>query len=167
VTEHSHEVIRNGISQRLRSYFHPERELPPRISALVTLLDHRDAGATVAVTQAPGPQSKRTSLGCPTPGEELNAYLDKLIKRLPDWFSRLVIWLRDPKRVYARVIVSVLLMAGGILSFLPVLGVWMLPLGLIIISQDLQFMQGPLVRTIKWVENKYVALRDRVKRRRT
>ena len=112
-------------------------------------------------------ESKRTSLSAPAPSQELNAYFDKLARRLPNWLSRLAIWLRDPKRVYARVIVSVLLIAGSILSFLPILGVWMLPLGLIIISQDLQFMQGPLVRTIKWVESKYVASRDWVRRRKT
>ena len=32
-------------------------------------------------------------------------------------------------------------MLGGIFSFLPLLGVWMLPLGLLLIAQDVPFLQ--------------------------
>ena len=41
---------------------------------------------------------------------------------------------------------------GGFFSFLPILGVWMLPLGLMLIAQDLPFLQKPLVKAFKWVE---------------
>ena len=45
--------------------------------------------------------------------------------------------------------------AGGVFSFLPVLGIWMLPLGLLLLAIDLVFLQGPvnlaIVRgTRKW-----------------
>jgi len=35
-----------------------------------------------------------------------------------------------------RIIVGSLLIAGGILGFLPILGFWMIPLGLFMLSQD-------------------------------
>jgi UPF0716 family protein affecting phage T7 exclusion len=56
-----------------------------------------------------------------------------------------------PKHPGLRIAVGVLLVVGGILGFLPVLGFWMIPLGLIILSVDL-----PLVRRwrrrieVKW-----------------
>ena len=55
--------------------------------------------------------------------------------------------------------VSLVLVVGGLFSFLPVLGLWMLPLGLIIISQDLTFLQRPLLHLIRWTEHQYRNLR--------
>jgi hypothetical protein len=55
-----------------------------------------------------------------------------------------------------RVPVAMLLIAGGIFSFLPVLGLWMLPLGLILIAQDLTFLQKPMARMLGWIERKWL-----------
>ncbi|MDD9909977.1 MAG: hypothetical protein OXR62_09820 [Ahrensia sp.] len=41
-----------------------------------------------------------------------------------------------PKNRAARLIVGVLLIFGGALGFLPILGFWMIPLGLVVLSQD-------------------------------
>lgn len=41
-----------------------------------------------------------------------------------------------PKSRLGRIIVGVLLCIGGILGFLPVVGFWMLPLGLFVLSVD-------------------------------
>lgn len=89
---------------------------------------------------------------------ELNRYLDRLGACLPDWLCRTVRWLRQPDRRVARILVSSLLVVGGLFAFLPVLGLWMLPLGLIIISQDLTFLQRPLVRVFKWTEHRFRGL---------
>jgi hypothetical protein len=83
---------------------------------------------------------------------ELNLYLDSIGRCLPAWFCRSIIWLRRPSRVLVRVAVALLLMVGGVLSFLPVLGLWMLPLGLVLLSQDLPFLQRPLLRVFRWVD---------------
>ncbi|MBP0614282.1 hypothetical protein J6595_01600 [Jiella sp. KSK16Y-1] len=40
-----------------------------------------------------------------------------------------------------RIVLGVALLAGGILGFLPILGFWMVPLGLLVLSVD-----SPLVR---------------------
>jgi hypothetical protein len=64
-------------------------------------------------------------------------------------------WLRKPSSFSARLIAALLLVLGGFFSFLPILGVWMLPLGLMLIAQDLPFLQKPLVKTFKWMEAKW------------
>lgn len=46
-----------------------------------------------------------------------------------------------PASRIGRVIVGVLLIVGGILGFLPVLGFWMIPLGLIFLSVDFPFVR--------------------------
>jgi hypothetical protein len=40
--------------------------------------------------------------------------------------------------------VAILLVIGGLLSFLPVLGIWMLPLGLLLLAVDLPVLRGPI-----------------------
>ena len=40
--------------------------------------------------------------------------------------------------------VALVLIFGGLLSFLPVLGVWMLPLGLLLLAVDLPVLRGPI-----------------------
>ncbi|MGN6549349.1 MAG: hypothetical protein ACTHJ3_05605 [Pararhizobium sp.] len=46
-----------------------------------------------------------------------------------------------PRSRMARIAIGGLLVLGGVFSFLPILGIWMLPLGLLVLSQDV-----PLVR---------------------
>jgi purine-cytosine permease-like protein len=46
-----------------------------------------------------------------------------------------------PRSRIVRVIIGISLILGGLLGFLPVLGFWMVPLGLLILSVDL-----PIVR---------------------
>ena len=51
---------------------------------------------------------------------------------------------RIPNSRIGRIIVGVLLCIGGILGFLPVLGFWMFPLGLFVLSVDF-----PVVRRFR------------------
>jgi hypothetical protein len=46
-----------------------------------------------------------------------------------------------PKARWARIAIGILLILGGIAGFLPILGFWMIPLGLLVLSIDL-----PIVR---------------------
>jgi hypothetical protein len=39
---------------------------------------------------------------------------------------------------------ALILIAGGLFSFLPVLGIWMLPLGLLLLAVDLPILRGPI-----------------------
>jgi len=42
---------------------------------------------------------------------------------------------------WVRVVCGVLLLIGGMLGFLPVLGFWMIPLGLLVLSYDLAIVR--------------------------
>jgi len=48
---------------------------------------------------------------------------------------------RLPQSRAARLGLGGLFIVGGVFSFLPILGVWMLPIGLLILSQDLPFVR--------------------------
>ena len=61
---------------------------------------------------------------------------------------------------WVRLSVGILLVLGGILGFLPVLGFWMIPLGLLILSYDL-----PMVR--RWRRKFEVTVLRRWRQRRS
>lgn len=95
---------------------------------------------------------------------ELDRYFQRIEQHLPASLCRFFHWLRQPSSIIVRIFVSLLLIIGGIFSFLPILGLWMLPLGLIIIAQDLPFLQAPLVRVFRWIEVKWENWQQRRKR---
>ena len=91
---------------------------------------------------------------------ELEQYVDAICSHLPAWACRTLVWLRKPSRWAVRIVAALLLVLGGLLAFLPVLGLWMLPLGLIVISQDLPFLQRPLLRAFRWADHRSRAWRQ-------
>ncbi|MCP3395361.1 hypothetical protein NLM27_42305 [Bradyrhizobium sp. CCGB12] len=91
--------------------------------------------------------------------EELNRYFEMIHRRLPIRVSEGIRWLRKPSSFPARLIAALLLIIGGIFSFLPILGVWMLPLGLLFIAQDVPILQKPLVKALAWAETKWERLK--------
>ena len=59
-------------------------------------------------------------------------------------------WLRQPSSRWVRIPAALLLILGGIFSFLPVFGLWMLPLGVLLIAQDIPFLRRPTARALAW-----------------
>jgi hypothetical protein len=86
---------------------------------------------------------------------ELNRYFEMIDRRVPISISQFIRWLRMPSSFAIRLVIAILLILGGIFSFLPVLGLWMLPLGLLLIAQDVPLLQEPLVAAFAWVEAKW------------
>jgi membrane-bound ClpP family serine protease len=86
--------------------------------------------------------------------EDLNAELSRLAKQLPDWAGRLVEWLRGPSSAFVRIPLAIVLIVGGLVGFLPILGFWMIPLGLALLAQDVPFLQRPMARLLGWVADK-------------
>lgn len=78
----------------------------------------------------------------------LNRQFDRLQRRVPNFAARMLERIRRPEARWVRIPLGLLLILGGIFSFLPVLGIWMLPLGLLLLALDLVFLQGPVNSTI-------------------
>jgi hypothetical protein len=87
---------------------------------------------------------------------ELDRHFAWFEERLPAGPAKFVGWLRKPSSRYARIPLAILLIVGGILSFLPILGLWMLPLGLLLFAQDVPFLQKPMARMLGWIERKWI-----------
>jgi 4-alpha-glucanotransferase len=86
--------------------------------------------------------------------EKLDEIVDKYSDKMPRFIRRFVLWLRRPELRWVRLIVGVLFVLLGCVGFLPVLGFWMVPLGLILLAQDIQFLQRPILSAILWAEDK-------------
>ncbi|MDX3925429.1 MAG: hypothetical protein QHC90_06405 [Shinella sp.] len=57
---------------------------------------------------------------------------------------------RLPESRLWRVLIAVLLILGGLLGFLPVLGFWMIPLGLLVLSHDSAVVRRQRRRLAVW-----------------
>jgi hypothetical protein len=74
--------------------------------------------------------------------------LDRAERALPGLLSDWIRHLRRPSASWIRVPLGILLVVGGLLGFLPVLGFWMLPLGLALLSLDVAMLRRPTARAI-------------------
>lgn len=67
-----------------------------------------------------------------------------------------------PSNVFLRVALGLLAVFGGFLGFLPILGFWMLPLGLLILSIDFppirRFRRRATVKIVGWLKRRYPRL---------
>jgi uncharacterized RDD family membrane protein YckC len=88
---------------------------------------------------------------------DFHALLHRFEERLPDWMARKSRTLREPSARMWRMPVAGLLIAGGFLGFLPILGFWMVPLGLLLLAIDLPVLRPPLARLLHWIERKWPA----------
>jgi hypothetical protein len=91
--------------------------------------------AVVAIAPRDPPQGRHQRL------------VEKAIDRLPLRAQTAVRWLLKPSSRWLRIPAGVLLVFGGLLSILPLFGLWMLPLGLVLLAEDVP----PLKRARNWV----------------
>lgn len=89
--------------------------------------------------------------------KDLDEHLERFEQRLPSWAASFVRWLRKPGTRWVRLPLGIVLILAGIVGFLPILGFWMVPLGLIIVAKDFPPMQPALVRFLDWVERKWLS----------
>ncbi|KFC64695.1 hypothetical protein FG93_05291 [Bosea sp. LC85] len=79
---------------------------------------------------------------------ELRVAFKRIEREVPKGLASTLRWLRHPASRWARIPVGLLLILGGVFSLLPVLGLWMLPLGLLLISADIAPLRKPMARFV-------------------
>jgi hypothetical protein len=83
--------------------------------------------------------------------------LERFIVRLAARLQTRDRWLRRPSSRWLRILVI-----GGVLSVLPLLGPWMLPLGLMLLAEDVPLLRTWRDRVLNWIERRPpYGLRDR------
>jgi hypothetical protein len=88
---------------------------------------------------------------------DFDRQLHRLERRLPRGLARFIRWMREPSSVWVRIPAGIALILAGFIGFLPILGFWMIPLGAILVAQDIPFIQRPTARLIAWALRKWPA----------
>ncbi len=98
---------------------------------------------------------------------KLDLAYNGLEKLTPDRVARAIRWLHSDKAKLIRIPLGIVLVICGFFGFLPILGIEMIPLGLLLLAQDVPFLQKPVASAVIWLEYKWVSLRQwwRQKRR--
>ena len=94
----------------------------------------------------------------------LDQAYEGLEKEVPDRVSRAIRWLRNPGSRWIRIPVGVLFIASSVFWFLPIVGIEFLPLGLLLIAEDVPFLRKPVGRMMIWLEQRWLALKRRWKK---
>jgi hypothetical protein len=92
--------------------------------------------------------------------EKLDECLDEFAARLPAKAGQFTRWITSPSATVVRIPVGGVLIAGGVVGFLPILGFWMVPLGLAVIAQDVPALRPPMTRMLGWINRKLPEPRD-------
>jgi hypothetical protein len=69
--------------------------------------------------------------------------LERLIRRLPQHRQPSVRWLRSQAARWVRLPLGVLFILGSFLFILPIFGLWMLPVGLLLLAEDFRALRRP------------------------
>jgi hypothetical protein len=97
----------------------------------------------------------------------LDRQFDRIARQVPA-SKGFLDWVRRPHLHVVRIPLSIVLILGGIFSFLPVLGLWMLPLGLLVLAVDIPPLRRPvgdaIVRLQRFIANSRRRFRERFNR---
>ncbi len=74
--------------------------------------------------------------------------LQRLLDALPHPARHSYTWLIRPEGRWLRLPLGVALVAGGMLGFLPILGFWMVPLGALLLGEDIPPVQRVTLRLL-------------------
>jgi hypothetical protein len=101
-----------------------------------------------------------------TSKQELRQAFKRLDQELPPRMAAVIRWLRHPASRWVRIPAGIALILGGVLSVLPIFGLWMLPIGLLLLALDAQFLQRPMARFVMWCLHRLDQFRRRADARR-
>lgn len=90
--------------------------------------------------------------------ELLEEAFDGLEDRTGGRVRKAIRWLRDPRSRWIRVPLGILCIIVSFFWFLPVIGIEWLPVGLLLLAEEIPFLRRPAARLMLWLESKWDAL---------
>ncbi len=86
------------------------------------------------------------------PGKDRPNHLQRLAARLPRPLRAALAWVLRPEAKWLRIPLGLLLILGGFMGFLPLLGFWMVPLGVLLLAEDFPAIRRPTLRALDAIE---------------
>src|SRR3954451_12480183 len=97
--------------------------------------------------------------------------LERLIRRLPEQRQESARWLRSPAARWVRVPLGLLFILGSFVFIPPAFGLWMLPVGLLLLAEDVPALRRLRTRILDWIKRRrphwFSEHRERVKEETT
>ena len=89
-----------------------------------------------------------------TPNPDFTQEMDRFQSHIPTWVGHNLNRLRGKRAIWVRVLTGVALI--GVWSFLPlpIVGIWMLPVGLALLAHDIPAMRRPMARLLHFTNRK-------------
>jgi hypothetical protein len=93
---------------------------------------------------------------------KLDKAYDRLEEETPDRVARAIRWLRNPKGKWVRLPLGLVIILANLAGpVVPFLGIEFVPLGLLLVAQDVPPLRKPVANMTLWLEDKWVAFRRR------
>lgn len=89
------------------------------------------------------------------PRTELNEQLARFEQRMPASLARFLRWLRQPHVIWVRIPFAIFFILFGLVGFLPLVGFWMIPVGLLLLAEDVPLLAKPVARVLAWIDRKW------------
>lgn len=99
--------------------------------------------------------------------DEGKATLDKAFDRLEDeaegsQFARFIAWVRSPASRWVRIPLGLAIIAAGCFGLvLPVVGMEWIPVGILLLAQDIPFLRKPAGKMMLWLLKKWQAFKKK------
>jgi hypothetical protein len=100
-------------------------------------------------------RGRRAHKGPGSKDQDRERRLELLIRRLPPRFQCATRWLRQPAMRWLRISVGFLLVAAEPFGISPILGLWMLSLGLVLLSDVATPLRRVSGSVLPWIERRY------------
>lgn len=88
--------------------------------------------------------------------DELDAVYERLEQHAPAGVAQALHWLRDPRARPVRLPLGVLCVGAGLVGpFVPLLGIEFLPVGLLLLAEDVPALRRPVADLSVWLERQW------------
>jgi hypothetical protein len=80
--------------------------------------------------------------------------MDRFQNHIPTWVGHNLNRLRGKRAIWVRVLTGVALIVAWCVLPLPIVGIWMLPVGLALLAYDIPMMRRPMARLLYFTNRK-------------
>ena len=80
--------------------------------------------------------------------------MDRFQNHIPTWVARNLNRLRGKRAIWVRVLTGVALIVAWCFLPLPIVGIWMLPVGLALLAYDIPMIRRPMARLLHLTNRK-------------
>ena len=89
-----------------------------------------------------------------TRGPDFHEEINRLQNHIPSWVAEKLERFRGERALWVRVWAGVGLVGAWCFLPLPIVGLWMLPVGLVLLAHDIPMMRKPMARVLHFTNGK-------------